>query len=202
MRRRALVIVVLSLAVASAKASTLKPQNRTTVATPLKGDKLSHLLRNIERSSRHFHNEQTVSGLSKPATVAIDGSKNPELISDHLAYRHFLEATALPVDASSSEVSRREALLKLAGLSPADRAVYVQALGDFRAELTSIITAARDSNISPKDFQSLKLQADLVIDNTRSRLMTALSPAARTRLDEHIRTHVKRRIVVYEGPKQ
>lgn len=137
--------------------------------------------------------------------ISIDGAKNPERISDRIAYNHFIMVTAKTANASAEQFDRRESLLRQVGLSKEDHESYVAALTNVREELDRIASERRQwpANGTASERAALtvlKQQEYDVLEDARLRLETALSPEGKTRLQRHIRGHVKRRIVVYGTP--
>ena len=132
--------------------------------------------------------------IGPPTSIAIDGSKNPELISDSIAYGHFIRATAS--SASARDLMRRDAFLKQAGLISADRAAYMLAVGNLKAELDAVKTEreTRLSALSVSDLERLKRTEDLALSAAQSRIRSGLSADGAAKLEAHIQQHVKRRI--------
>jgi hypothetical protein len=131
-----------------------------------------------------------------PMTTTIDGARNPELIPDAVAYGHFIRATA-------SSAARREAFLTRAGLTPAERATYVQALGAVGVQLESAKQKRRAAgpSVLPAELQSLKAAEKRAVADAEMRIRQTLPTVAMAKLNAHIQGHVKRRIKMFSGPK-
>lgn len=134
--------------------------------------------------------------------VAADGSKNPELISDALAYRHFIMAVAESDHPSQEGVLKRTAILAPIRLPAADADALVRALAGVKDALNEITEQRR--SILPQevaarsaDLSNLKVREDDVLHRAAQRLRAALSAGGAEALDRHVREHVKSRIVIY-----
>lgn len=68
----------------------------------------------------------------------MDGSKNPELIPDDLAYRHFLMFVAEHANATAEEVRRRDSRLAPLHFSKQDHDFFISALAGVREKLDGI----------------------------------------------------------------
>lgn len=150
--------------------------------------------------STHDHTAgQPQEGAQQQAALPllVDGAQHPELISDEVAYRHFLSVTAVTAAASAKEMSRRDVFLGQVGLSPADHEAYVIALSGVREELTSLdqqmLLAHGDASVLPQ----LRLRRGQVLDDATARILAALSPDGQARLKQHINRHVKQHIRIY-----
>ena len=131
--------------------------------------------------------------------VGVDGRKNPELIPDSLAYRHFIRATS---STSVAGTKRRNALLKRAGLTVQDRLAYVEALGDVDAQLNSIRQARRSEGGSLPQSTLTRLfdSENQAFSDAQARIHAGLSVEGAAKLDAHIQDYIKRRIVIFDDP--
>ena len=114
--------------------------------------------------------------------VIVDGSKNPALIADEVAYRHFLLSIAEHQNPTPKEWRRREARLKGIGLSKADHDLLLQHLNGFHEQLNGIGSTA---------------ERHVLLDASASALKARLSQHGSTALDKYIQTHIKSHITVF-----
>ena len=138
---------------------------------------------------QHDHNT------GNPSTnmqLAIDGSVNPDAITDERAYDHFLSAIA-----SVQSTKGREVVLSRIGLNPADRGALNAALGSLNSDLKSLIKRQKADRILSS--QATAMQQSLLAD-VRTRVRVSLSRGGQELLDRHIRHEVKRRIKIYRAP--
>lgn len=135
--------------------------------------------------------------------VAIDGRITPDAIPDDVAYRHFIIAMGVRRNASKEEIARRNAMLRVVGLTPEDQKALIGALADVSDELAGIAAERREfPRASGLNTTTLAAEAVLrrregeIFDKARAKLLS-LSSEGRVGLEEHVRNHVRRRIVVY-----
>lgn len=133
-------------------------------------------------------------------SVIVDGSSTPEQIPDDLAYQHFILAVAEHRNASKEAVTRRELRLKRVGLSLDDQARFVSALDGLREELDSIEQARSElatnsGSQSELAYKALKSREAAAIAKARAGL-AHVTADGRARLNDHIRTHVKKHITI------
>jgi hypothetical protein len=133
--------------------------------------------------------------------AAVNGAETPELISDQLAFRHFILAVVVPQNASDEDASRRDRVLKRVGLSSEDCSAFVRALQGLAEQLTANSEEAKRLSSQPvassKNLDALRTQRLALLDIARFQVGTSLSASGRTKLDSYLRGHVKRRIVIY-----
>jgi hypothetical protein len=137
-----------------------------------------------------------MSGMNHTLPVLVDGAKTPDLISDDLAYRHFIEAIAVGDKPSLAEYERRESLLNQTQLSQFDRQALILSLQTLREDLDRVDQDARNAGMAETstDFSG---QRRTLLENARIRLATALSEDGQNRLAAFVQRHVKRHIVIY-----
>ena len=136
--------------------------------------------------------------------VVVDGAKNPELIPDDLAMRHFLLSIAESRSATPIDIGRRSSHLRDAGLSAADGAALVRALDGAREEIGAIQDERdaldKDKTISDGDraatLDSLKNCEHAAIDAAASRVSALLSTGGRQKLQGYLNEYVKRHIQI------
>ena len=130
---------------------------------------------------------------TKQLPVVVDGKKNPELISDDLAWNHFLMVVSEHRNASAEDIRRRQARIAALGLGDSDAASFVQALSGLKEEIDDI-DSTRIRNGGSEGLQSRWNNA---MANARRRVREALSIDGQMRLDAFIRQRVKPGIVIY-----
>ena len=146
------------------------------------------------RASRSF-------SITSQTPAMVDGSQTPELVSDEIAYRHFVMAAAAPDVPTSDERARRAGYLARIGLSVDDRNKAITALATVRDGLEMLkLEQARLTGDSP-DSQAarvaLKVQRDAILQSAVTRLRGSLSPEGANRVDAFVMHHVKRKIKIY-----
>ena len=150
-------------------------------------------------SAQHVHGAVSVPGAARASLpVLIDGSKNPEKISDTLAYQHFFAAVAAHPAPTAQERDRQSAQLGPLQLTASDRATLVTTLAGFRVQLDSIAGAVAVAG-TPDKLTSLQAQKTALVVTTLANLRQALTPDGASRLDHHIQTRVKAHIIIYGG---
>lgn len=130
--------------------------------------------------------------------VLVDGSKNPEQISDTLAYQHFFAAVAAHPAPTAQEQGRQSAQLAPLQLAAADREQLVTTLAAFRTHLDLIASAIAAAG-TPDKLTSLQAQKTALVVTTLASLRQTLTADGASRLDHHIQTRVKAHIVIYGG---
>jgi hypothetical protein len=151
--------------------------------------------------------------VAQPASVApstqlavlVDGAQNPEQISDDVAYRHFLKSLAEPRLPSPIQMARRAALLRNVGLSRDDDSALLLALEGLREELDSIRreAAAHGEHALPAALaDTLRSRETAAVEAAKTRALGRLSWDGWTKVDKHVREHVKRRIKIYGASAQ
>ena len=125
-------------------------------------------------------------------TVAIDGSSDPEAISDERAYDHVISLVA---SAQSERI--RNVIFEGAGLNAVDRAAFWSAVAIVKNERDLLNERRRSGRINSAEFAS---QQRIIFDNARGRLERSLSESGLTRLNDYIRAAVKPQIKVYRAP--
>lgn len=166
---------------------------------------LSHDHRLLGQHEGHTAGGTTVGSLR----LAIDGAKTPELISDDIAYAHFLSVVAIPSSPTRIETARRKAILDTLGLAEDDVKVLIASLTGVREQLADVENQRKQL---PRDgvasVQSLALSATLrtrqetIMRDARYRVTANLSADGVQKLADHVRGRVKSRIKVYGDPRE
>lgn len=140
---------------------------------------------------------------SVPLRLAVDGKRNPELISDELAYRHFVliasERADERADVSPASRHRREGRVAKVGLSQRDGRALTSALASVRERLDAIreARAALPADPPREQVAALRDREVAIVDGAIARIKVFLSPDGRARLERHLRQQIKKNIVVY-----
>jgi hypothetical protein len=139
--------------------------------------------------------------------VAVNGAESPQLISDELAYRHFILSVAVPQNASDEHLSRQDRKLQRAGLSSTDRSAAIRALRGLAEELEAnageVNRLSGQVAVPSEQLDALRARRLALLDVARSQVALGLSASGHSKLDAYIREHVKRRIVIYgEAPNE
>lgn len=136
--------------------------------------------------------------MTYPLPVVVDGAKNPQKISDALAYSHFFTAFAAHPNPTPQEHGRQSAQLTSLQLQAADSAALVGLLASFRVELDQIESAFAAA-AGPSALATLQAQKSALVATERAALQQSLTPAAVSRIDQYVQTRVKTHIVIYGG---
>jgi hypothetical protein len=152
----------------------------------------SLLPRHIYSVAPAMQHDHSTGNAPTSVQIAVDGSLNPNGISDERAYGLFLSAVS-----SLKSTKARNAAFRKVGLSLADRSAFERALGPLNADLKLLAEQHKASQISTA--QRLSGQQGL-LEATRNRVWLSLSAAGRTQVDAYIRTQVKSRVKIYRGP--
>ena len=149
---------------------------------------------------------QTVSNIAAALPIAVDGSKTPERIPDHIAYYHFITAVAKPAHASAPQLAKRNAWLARVGLSQYDQDQLDQALSNVSDALGSVARSRKGlsarSLAGAAALAKLKTREQDILEGARARLQGSLSWEGAARVDRHVQEHIKRHIVIYGDPPQ
>jgi hypothetical protein len=132
--------------------------------------------------------------------VIVDGSKNPELIPDALAWRHFLTALATHEQPTAQEQLRQQAQFAPLALAKSDAQQIAGLLGKLTTQLEAIEEARENSDGANSTLAALKAQEDAVIANTIAAVKAAVSSDGLSRLSGYIGTTVKGNIKIYGLP--
>jgi hypothetical protein len=123
--------------------------------------------------------------------VIADGSKNPELIPDALAWRHFLTAIATHEQPTAQEQLRQQAQFAPLALATADAQQIAGLLGKMMTQLEAIEKARENSNGANSTLATLKAQEDAAIASTTAAVQAAVSSDGLSRLSGYIGKTVK-----------
>lgn len=149
-------------------------------------------------SAQHVHTMSASGGSQGSLPVLVDGSKNPQLIPDALAYQHFFTAFAAHPTPTTQEQARQNAQLGPLQLAAADQAALVTTLAGFRVQLDQIVGAVLVAT-TPAAVAGLQAQKTALAAATLANLKQALTPAGASQLDRYIQTRVKTHIKIYGG---
>lgn len=133
--------------------------------------------------------------------LTIDGAKTPHLISDDLAYTHFVLAVAVRSNPTTEEVERSERELSQIGLRANDLALLRSATAGVRDALDRIQaerTREGGGGEPGRSSEALKAEERTVLADALGRVQRALNGNAQDVLNTYIHEHVKRNITVHE----
>jgi hypothetical protein len=122
-----------------------------------------------------------------PDALLVDGARTPELISDTLAYRHFLSAIAVKDDADERRHGARDAVLTEMGLTGEDRETFVSELDRTRRFLDDIEAPAPSVDQggvlpSGQPLEDRRRARDQWLDEAAMRLRNGVSAASASHL--------------------
>lgn len=138
----------------------------------------------------------------RPSAPAIHGAETPELISDELAWRHFLISIAIPVVPSIDEFGRRSAIMARLGLRPADYAVLLHLTEELHDALVRLESERHALRLAPShdlhvSAGALEKSRDALFINVINNVTSALSRDGVQYLRVYLTQYVKPRIVVH-----
>ncbi|MEO8657450.1 MAG: hypothetical protein ABI693_03230 [Bryobacteraceae bacterium] len=115
----------------------------------------------------------------------IDGSQNPTLISDRIAYRLFFLALAEPRNPTPEQRKRLSAKLTLAALSGDDIDFIASALADYQERGTDLLRKHQPTGGSQAIGPNSTFEDDMdtLVSRTQSAIKARLAPGAFARLD-------------------
>jgi hypothetical protein len=131
----------------------------------------------------------------------IDGAKNPELISDEIAWRMFLLSNAESQTPTAEEVHRQLVKLSVIHLPNADRDFMINQLAKFHTNVTTLdraITSSASANLG-LDVQAGQDARRQLFASVRSQIMSGISAEGTKAMNEHIQ-NIKRNIKIYPYP--
>jgi hypothetical protein len=137
--------------------------------------------------------------------IVVDGSKNPELVPDSVAYRHFIMAASIPDRPNKDELARRIGIIRSMRLGDQDAKALVAALRGVRDELNRIAedkTVQAGALSTPGARAMFKAQRDTVFTGAQARLLGGLSQEGHETVQKFVREHVKTQIKIYGSVPQ
>lgn len=140
---------------------------------------------------------------SSQLPVLVDGDRTPEAVPDDLAYAHFLAAIALEQDAPEDARKRQAAQLLPLGLEPEHQEALKRILAHLKAGLNETERGLQEASRGVQPPESSRRIASLLEQRRQlaaaavGEIRRSLPEQAFARIDNHVRTHVKRRIVIY-----
>ncbi|MGB9611858.1 MAG: hypothetical protein ACPL7M_12880 [Bryobacteraceae bacterium] len=135
--------------------------------------------------------------------ILVDGDRTPEAIPDDLAWAHFLAAIALEENALERDRKRQEAQLRPLGLEPDHQAALKRILAGLKTALKENERALEKAAQGAQTLETSRRIASLLAQRKQlssaavGDLRRTLPEEAFARIENHVRTHVKRRIVIY-----
>ena len=138
--------------------------------------------------------------------VVVDGAREPDKLSDDVAYAHLIALVAIPDTPNDDEVRRRDTLLDPVKLEPPDRAALLDSMRGVYAQLDFLSREQKRLSSTPdlhsQRLEDLRLRKTATYSAAISRLNARLSPKGRKHLRAYLQTEVKPRIVIYGDPAQ
>lgn len=140
---------------------------------------------------------------SSQLPVLVDGARTPEAIPDGLAYTHFLAAIALEAGAPEEARKRQAAQLLPLGLEPEHQEALKRILAHLKAGLNETERGLQEASRGVQTLEASQRIAALLARRAQlpaaavEEIRRALPEEALALIEEHVRTHVKRRIVIY-----
>jgi len=128
-----------------------------------------------------------------PANL-IDGSENPELVPDSIAYRLYLLNVSIPANPTEEDRKIQSAHLAKAGVNVRDLQPVLAALAVFRSQYDAWLSrynaaaTAQGEKFDPTPFLQ---QREDIVQFTRDALQRSLSAQGMLRLDTRVRAEKK-----------
>lgn len=142
-------------------------------------------------------------------TLAINGRDNPELISDDVAYRHLIAATAPSDQHDDKQKALWRGRMAKIGLTERDARHYEDTLrnGRVRDELTRIAenrkalepSAAQRLPSTLGRLRVLREEEDNLLRDARQLVVQGLTPEGAATLDKYVQTFVKLNVRIYRN---
>jgi hypothetical protein len=185
--------------IASVARSKAVPVSNHTHAAQMRGNDVQEWTRSRTSGA------QPTPVIASSLPVVVDGSRDPELVPDAVAYRHLFSTTTVPSNASTEQVKRQLSRLAPVGFDDTDRDTYVQHMQSLRGTLDSIaadrapwssLEAAGTATGQVVLKNSIEREKQ-VFEGTRQLLQIALTQNGVQRLELYARNHVKRHIKIY-----
>jgi hypothetical protein len=131
----------------------------------------------------------------------VDGSKNPERVSDYTAYRQFIITAAARNGSSDQDRKHRRAFIRRIGLSAGDEAVLDAALRNVLERLDSVSAQKQSLGAAaPEATQTaLRQQEEAVLEGANRRIRAFLSKEGWRQLEQFVRQQVKPTIKVFSN---
>jgi hypothetical protein len=125
----------------------------------------------------------------------IDGSKQPELIPDEVAWRMLLLSTEESGTSPIRSIAIQNAKLQQAGITGPDLNAIKPQLNRFHSNRVAVDTALQDQSISAELRVSLMQQREALFRDTQMAMEKSLSKEGLKGLQEYIQT-IKRNITI------
>lgn len=159
--------------------------------------------------------EQVVTAVPQGSTAnpdppgTIDGSNNPELIPDEVAYRVLMLAVAEPEDSTKEQLARAHAKIARANLSDDDETVFLVTASRFKdkvdalqaqaVQITSGFVFVDPHSVQGQQLSQLGKQQDQALDDALSTFQSRLSVSGVEKLQAHVQS-IKRKMKLYPPP--
>lgn len=125
------------------------------------------------------------------------------MVPDDLAYQHFLLAFSIPASAGALEQKRQDAQLESLGLNPDEKAGLRRELALFRSQWEelnqrwALAGSQAQVDVQSQILAEVKKQRSSLSASAMARIRRFLTPESAEKLDRHIQTRVKSRIIIY-----
>ena len=125
----------------------------------------------------------------------VDGSINPELIADHVAYRLVFLNLMLPRVVDQTAVARQDAKMRAISLSDQDKVRLKELLAQFSLAYSLWQGKVARQVTTGISAPSLEAEIQTTVQQYQSQLVTELSPAGAAQFAKYIAS-AKRRMIV------
>lgn len=173
--------------------------SRLTLCVVIALPPLASRFASAQEHAQHGSHRQTIS--SNHLRIEVDGSKNPEQVSDYMAYRQFILAAAVRDNSSDMDRTHRLGVIRSIGLSAEDDAALKAALRSVGERLDEV--AAEKQGLSATSLASewiaLRQREGAIVDAANRRVRAFLSKDGWVRLDQFVRERIKPRVKIYRG---
>lgn len=146
-------------------------------------------------SSHSAHSAGTRQISTHQLPVVVDGSENPDLIPDRLAYLHFFSAVARLDRVDAPDAEARDSYLERVALSDDDTSVILAEAAEVREQLDAVRVEQQVMR-SARFSAGLSVDSEAIVDEARSRMFETLTPDGYDRLETFVQEQVKPRIVI------
>ena len=125
------------------------------------------------------------------AAIVIDGSKNPELIPDSTAFRHWLLMASVVPNAPNGDFVRQQAEVSKLRLVDSEKLKLLTILADFRSQYEALIQQHNEQAQAGKhpDINLLLQQRDSLVEATRVNIRTILLPNNADKIENAVQAY-------------
>ena len=149
---------------------------------------------------QHVHPLSSANGQNNLPPGTIDGALTPQLISDAVAYRLFLNAACEQPQSKLDEKGRQRAMLSRARLTEAEITAVASILAGYHRQIADVErawnSAVADPKVASSAAQNFSAQRDALVTATKASLALQLSLGGMHRLDQLIQSEKRNMKVV------